>query len=160
METDVQGAAGRVDAPRHLWIVGGLAVLWNAIGAFDYLATQMEWAFYMGQFSETELDYFYGFPAWAVAGWAAAVWAGLAGAVGLLLRRRWAVGAFVVSLVGMAVSTLYSFGMSEGAAVMGTGGVIFSVVVAAVAVFLLLYARRMAARGVLGGSAPQGDPGP
>lgn len=152
METDSPAAAAGADAPAHLWIVGGLAVLWNAIGAFDYLATQMEWAFYMDQFSEAELDYFYGFPAWVVAGWAAAVWAGLAGAVGLLLRRRWTVGAFVVSLVGMAVSTLYTFGMSDGAAVMGSGGVIFSVVVAAVAIFLLLYARRMAARGVLGAS--------
>ena len=28
-------------APLHLWIVGVLAVLWNAIGAFDYSATQL-----------------------------------------------------------------------------------------------------------------------
>ena len=26
-------------APVHLWIVGILAVLWNAIGCFDYYAT-------------------------------------------------------------------------------------------------------------------------
>ena len=26
-------------APVHLWIVGILAVLWNAVGAFDYFAT-------------------------------------------------------------------------------------------------------------------------
>lgn len=152
METDSRAATGGGDVPAHLWIVGGLAVLWNAVGAFDYLATQMEWAFYMDQFSGAELDYFYGFPAWAVAGWAVAVWAALAGSVGLLLRRRWAVGAFALSLVGMAVSTLYTFGMSDGAAVMGSGGLIFSVVVAAVGIFLLVYARRMAARGTLGAS--------
>lgn len=152
MEANAQATVGRGAVPRHLWIVGVVAVLWNAMGAFDYLATQMEWSFYMDQFTEAQLDYFYGFPAWAVAGWAVAVWSALAGSVGLLLRRRWAVGAFALSLIGMAVSTLYSFVLSDGAAVMGTGGVIFSVVIAAVAIILLLYARRMAARGVLDAS--------
>lgn len=149
MESRAAAAESPATTPKHLWIVGGIALLWNAVGAFDYLATQFEWQFYMSQFSEEQLAYFYGFPAWAVAGWAVAVWSELAGSVGLLLRRRWAVGAFALSLAGMAVSTLYSYGMSEGAEVMGTGGVVFSLVIAAVAIFLLLYSRRMAARGLL-----------
>lgn len=48
------------------------------------------------------------------------------------------------------MSTLYSYGMSEGVEMMGTGGAAFSVVAAVVGVFLLLYARRQARRGVLG----------
>lgn len=139
----------RSEVPKHLWIVGGLALLWNAVGAFDYLATQLQWEPYMSQFSEAQLEYFYGFPAWAVAGWAVAVWTGLAGSVGLLLRRRWAVGAFALSLAGVAVSTFYTFAMSDGAAVMGTGGVVFSVVIAGVGVFLFVYSRRRATRGAL-----------
>ena len=54
-------------APRHLWIVGTLAVLWNAIGAFDYSASQLRLDFYMSQFTPEQLEYFYGFPTWAVA---------------------------------------------------------------------------------------------
>jgi hypothetical protein len=27
--------------PLHLWIVAVLALLWNAVGAFDYVATQL-----------------------------------------------------------------------------------------------------------------------
>lgn len=146
---DAENPGGRAAPPRHLWIVGVLALAWNAVGAFDYLATQLELEFYMSQFSEAQLAYFYGFPAWAVGGWAVAVWAGVAGSVGLLLRRRWAVGTFVVSLAGMVVSTIYTYGMSDGAAVMGTVGLAFSVAIAAVAVFLIVYSRRQAARGVL-----------
>lgn len=37
--------------PRHLRVVGGLSLLWNAFGAFDYLMTQLQVAAYMGQFS-------------------------------------------------------------------------------------------------------------
>ncbi len=140
---------GRARAPVHLWIVGVLSLLWNAMGAFDYLATQLELEFYMGQFSEEQLAYFYGFPAWAVAGWAFGVWAALAGSIGLLLRRGWAVWAFAISLAGMVVSSVYTLVLTDGAAMMGAGGVAFTVVIWVVAIFLLLYARAQAKRGVL-----------
>lgn len=142
-------AAGRRRTPVHLWIVGVLALLWNAIGAFDYLATELKLDFYMSQFTEQQLAYFYGFPAWAVAGWAFGVWGGLAGAVGLVLRRRWAAWAFAVSLAGMAVSSLYTLVLSNGAEVMGTSGAVFSAVIWVAAIFLLLYARVLAKRGFL-----------
>lgn len=78
--------------------------------------------------------------------WAVAVWGGFFGCLALL-RRRWAVGLFVASLVGFVLTTCHNFGLSDGADVMGTGGVVFSVVIGAVAVLLLVYARRMARRG-------------
>jgi hypothetical protein len=119
------------------------------MGAFDYLATQLRLDFYMSQFTQEQLDYFYGFPAWAVAGWAFAVWSGLAGSVGLLARRKWAVWAFAVSIAGMFVSSIYTLLLSEGAQMMGAGGMIFTVIIWLVAIFLLLYSRAQAKRGVL-----------
>jgi hypothetical protein len=59
------------------------------------------------------------------------------------------VWAFAVSLAGMLVSSIYTLGLSDGAQMMGTGGVIFTVVIWAVAILLLVYARAMANRGVL-----------
>jgi hypothetical protein len=49
--------------PFHLWIVGILALLWDAIGAFDYSATQLRMEAYMSQFTPEQLEYFYAFPA-------------------------------------------------------------------------------------------------
>lgn len=136
-------------APRHLWIVGVIAVLWNAIGAFDYAATQLRLESYMGQFTAEQLEYFYGFPAWAVAAWAIAVWSSLLGSVALLLRKAWATWLFGAALVGMALTTLYNFVLTDGAALMGGGAVAFSAVIWAIALFLFFYARAMAGRGVL-----------
>jgi hypothetical protein len=135
--------------PVHLWIVGVLALLWNLMGAFDYLATQLELDFYMSQYPQEQLDYFYGIPAWAVSGWAVAVWFALGGSIGLLLRKKWATWAFAVSIVGMFFSTLHGYVLSNGAEVMGTIGIVFSVIIWVIAIFLLLYARAMANRGVL-----------
>lgn len=140
---------GRRPTPIHLWIVGILALLWNSIGAFDYLATQMQLDFYMSQFSEAQLAYFYSFPSWAVAGWAFGVWGAFAGSIGLLLRCKWALWAFGVSIVGMVVSSIYNFGLSNGAEIMGTGGMVFTVIIWTIAILLLVYTCRQTKNGVL-----------
>lgn len=137
------------ETPLHLWIVGVVSLLWNSVGAFDYLATKLRLDFYMSQFSEAQLDYFYGFPAWFTVFWALGVWGAVLGSLALLLRRRWAVGLFGVSLLGLIVTSTYSLFLSDGLEVMGSGGAAFSAVIFLVAVGLLVYARKMSARGVL-----------
>ena len=93
--------------PAHLWIVGALALLWNAFGCFDYVMTKTGNAAYLAQFSPEEVAYFSNFPAWLTALWALGVWGALAGAVLLLLRSRHAVLAYAVSLFGMITSFGY-----------------------------------------------------
>ncbi|MBY6203589.1 hypothetical protein [Halomonas denitrificans] len=135
--------------PMHLWIVGILSLLWNAMGAFDYLATKLRLEFYMNMFTEAQLAYFYDLPLFFTVFWAVGVWGALFGSVALLLRRRWAVALFALSLVGMIVGSIYTLFLSDGIEIMGAGGAIFSAVIFVVGVFLLVYARRMAAAGVL-----------
>jgi hypothetical protein len=142
------GETGR-KIPIHLWIVGVLALLWNGMGAFDYLATQLELEAYMSQFTEEQLAYFYGFPGWVTSFWAIAVWGAVVASIGLLLRKKWSVWAFAVAIAGMVMTSIYNFGMSNGAEVMGSGGVIFSIVIWVISILLLLYARAQAKRGVL-----------
>jgi hypothetical protein len=141
--------AGRPRTPVHLWIVGVVSLLWNAMGAFDYLATHLKLESYMSQFSEEQLAYFYAFPAWATSGWAFGVWGALAGSIFLLMRRKWAVWAFAISLAGMAVSSLYTLVLSDGVAIMGSGALIFTAVIWVIAILLFIYARAQAKRGVL-----------
>jgi hypothetical protein len=135
--------------PRHLWIVGTLALLWNAVGAFDYSATQLRIESYMSQFTPEQLAYFYGFPAWAVAAWAIAVWSSLLGSLSLLLRKAWAVWLFGIAIAGMIITTIYNFVLTDGMAVMGAGGAVFTAVIWLIALLLFFYARAMAQRGVL-----------
>ncbi len=144
---DKAGASFRT--PVHLWMVGILALLWNAMGAFDYLATQLELDFYMTNFSEEQLSYFYGFPAWAISGWAIAVWSALAGSIGLLLRRKWSLYAFVVSIAGMVVSSIYTIGMTNGFEIMGPSSIYMTVVIWVISIFLVGYTCRQVKNGVL-----------
>jgi hypothetical protein len=136
-------------APLHFWIVSVLSLLWNAVGAFDYSATQLRVESYMSAFTPEQLEYFYSFPAWAVACWAIGVWGALLGSIGLLLRQRWAVWAFGASILGMALTTIYNFGLTDGIRLMGPGAIAISAVIWVIALFLFFYARAMAKRAVL-----------
>jgi hypothetical protein len=95
--------------PAHLWIVGALSLLWNCFGGYDYTMTRMHNVDYIkssmpGADPTAVLAYVDGMPLIAQIGWGLGVWMGLLGAVLLLLKSRWAVWAFAVSLVGMAMS--------------------------------------------------------
>jgi hypothetical protein len=138
-----------VKTPAHLWIVGILSVLWNAVGAYDYTATQYRLESYMSQFTPEQLEYFYGFPMWMDAAWAIAVWGSLLASFGLLLRKAWSVSLFGLAIAGLAATSVYSGVLTNGMAIMGEGATMFTVLIWVIALFLYFYSRAMAERKVL-----------
>lgn len=133
--------------PWHLWVMGLLALLWNGYGAYLYVMSQTHDAGYMAQFTAGQRSYLDSYPMWMDAAWAIGVWGGVLGAVLLLLRMKWAVWAFVASVIALAVSLIYGQ-TSGGADIMGSG-VVFNAVIAFIAVLLAIYAARLMKRGVL-----------
>lgn len=138
-------------APWHLWAVGLVTLLWNAVGAADYVMTQIQYAPYMEQFSPEQLDYFRSFPIWVQASWALAIWLSVAGSLLLLLRSRFAGTALGLAVIFMVVTAIHNFiladvSMSE---IAGTEALIFTAVIFAIAVVLWIYARLMRQKGVL-----------
>ena len=138
-------------SPWHLWVIAIVSLLWNAMGAFDYAMTQTRNPAYMGQFTPEQLDYFYGFPTWVVACWAVGVWLAVAGSVLLLLRSASALWAFILSFLGMILTSVYSYGLAEVSMtdIVGTEAQVFMAAIVFVGLFLILYARRMKIAGVL-----------
>lgn len=139
-------------APWHLWVVGIVSLLWNAVGAFDYVMTQTRNESYMAEFTEDQLAFFYGFPTWVVAAWAVAVWLAVLGSVLLLLRKSAALWAFILSLVGMMLTSVYSYLLADVgmADLVGPAASLFSIAIIVVGLLLVVYARRMKLAGVLG----------
>lgn len=44
--------------PWHLWLIGVVALLWNAMGAFDYVMTQTRNDAYTSNFTAEQLAFF------------------------------------------------------------------------------------------------------
>jgi hypothetical protein len=137
-------------APRHLWVIGILALLWSAMGAMDFVMTQTKNEMYMSGFTPEQLTFFYGFPAWVVAAWAIGVWGGVIGALLLLFRRRLAVWVFLASLLAVVITTFHNFLLSNGMEIMGDAfSLILTALIFLFALGLFLYARAMHKRSVL-----------
>lgn len=100
-------AATQANTPVTYWIIAILSLLWNAFGGFDYWMTNTRNADYLKNFPPEMMTIIDAFPAWVTAAWACGVWGAVAGSVLLLLRSRFAVHAFAVSLAGLAASTVY-----------------------------------------------------
>jgi hypothetical protein len=142
-------------APKHLWIVGGLATLWNAMGCYDYTMTRMRNTDYLASAMpnvdpNAMLAWIDGFPLYAQFGWGLGVWGGLIGSVLLLMRSRWAVWAFALSLLGAVLSLGYQIIAAPPLA--GAEGMMSKAmpfVIIAVAAGLLYYSNRQKQAGVL-----------
>jgi hypothetical protein len=132
--------------PPHYWIVGVLSLIWNAYGGYDFVMKNMRVAAYVDRLPAELMQYLDELPVWAVGVWAAGVWGAVLGSLFLLLRSRFAVPAFAVSLIGLAVNGAYQLtsGMPAGAQPRG-----LTVAIWAVAICLAGYAAAMRGRGVL-----------
>jgi len=136
--------------PMHLWIIGVVTLLWNAMGAFDYLMTKTHNESYMEQFTPEQLEFFYGFPFWVNSTWAIAVWGSVLGSALLLARKSLAVPVFLVSLVAMALTFFHNFFLKNGMEIMGgVGPLVFTGAIVVVAIGLYMYSDRMKKAGVL-----------
>ncbi len=141
--------AGRA-TPVHLWIVGLLALLWNAFGCYDYLMTETGNAAYLANYAPDQLAYFNSLPGWLVAPWALGVWGGLIGAVLLLMRSRYAVWTFALSLLGCIAVVAYEMVATTMPASMTEGMMgIMPWIIILVAAFQLWYSWSQEKHGVL-----------
>lgn len=98
-----------VRTPWHLWVVGVVSLLWNAFGGYDFVmsVTQGETYWRASGMTDAMVAYYNAMPAWMYLPWVLGVWGAVAGSVLLLMRSRFAVHAFALSLLGAAVSLLY-----------------------------------------------------
>lgn len=138
--------ASRASTPWHLWVVGVLTLLFNAMGIVSYLTTKLGMLEQMGLTPE-QIAFMNAYPAWISAFWALGVWGAFAGSVMLLLRSRWAVTAMMVALVGLIGTTLGNYVILDVPAAMQAPAL--DVAIWAVTLFLLFYCRQMAKAGVL-----------
>ena len=148
MATQPQAAA---KTPVHLWVVGIVSLLWNCFGAYDYVMSHIGG---LGYFESMGLDaeafaWFNALPTWSVAAWAVGVWVSFLGSILLLLRSRHAATAFLVSLVGAAISFAYQFGSARPASLEGGMATVMPIVILVAIVGQWYYARRMTVAGVL-----------
>ena len=98
--------------PTWFRIASWLALLWMLSGAAAFMADLTTDEAALAQMTAAQRELYEARPPWLFAVYAVAIVTGLAGAIGLLLRKAWAIPALAVSLVAVAIQFGYTiFGM-------------------------------------------------
>lgn len=137
-------------APWHTILTGWVAVLFNAIGVFDFVMSMAQGARYQASAGMTpdQIAHYQQMPGWMTLVWAVGVFTAFGASVLLLLRRRQAWPIFMLSLAAFLVSLFYTYVLTHGGTVMGPEMAITSAVIAVLLLLFGGYARLMTLRGV------------
>ena len=135
-----------VKAPWHLWVVGVLSLLWNVGGAWTFIQAQSGAPMDM---DAHEIAYFAAQAPWFVAVTDVAVVAPLLAAIAMLLRSRWAVHLYGLSVAAIVLTNAYDLAAGTALMLNDQGWLILELVTTALAILQLVYAIAMRGRGLL-----------
>ena len=134
-----------ISAPWHLWVLGGLLLLWNGFAAFDYVMTVIRYEPYLAGHPKEVLDYFFNAPLWMYIIWGVSMIGGLIGTILLLMRRRLAVPVYAIAWLSSVIAVAYTI-MNP---VPGMSNTLFAVAVILISFLIVIYFYWMQKRGVL-----------
>ena len=136
--------------PIWFWIVSVIALLWNSAGAYMYLQQAYNTEAHQAMYNTPELlEMVNSIPAWATAAFAIAVFGGVLGSIGLLLRKKWAKSIFVLSLIGIIVQMTYNVFISGAMEVYGPGAIAMPIMTLLFGIILVWFSKKGISKGWL-----------
>lgn len=126
-------------APVWFWIVSGLALLWEAMGCYAYLAQVSMGPEQLAALPDGQRQLFASMPIWVTAAYGVATWGGLLGAIALLMRRGWAWAFFIASLIAVLVQFGWSFLIAGAAELIGPSAYPLPIAIIVIAALLVWF---------------------
>jgi len=138
-----------MNSPTWFKAVAVVALLWNLLGCIAFFSDLRLSPEDLAKLPEAQQALYAARPAWAVAATATAVFGGVLGCLGLLLRKKWALPVLALSLLGILVQDFGLFVLAGGASLAGPVAIAMQGIVLAVGIGLVWLARKGIARGWL-----------
>lgn len=126
--------------PLFFWAVSVIAVVWYSFGVYNYLLQATMTTEGLDQLSNSDQNLYSDLPAWYISAFAIAVFAGLIGAIGLLIRKRWAYVIFIIAFLATGIQQFYV--LTE----INPRDIFISLSSIVIVVFLVWFSKRASAR--------------
>lgn len=138
--------------PRWYWVVAILVLIWSLIGVMAFIFDPGSNEAALAEMSDAQRALFAQRPGWIYVIYGLAVFASLAGAVGLTIRRRFSLAAFTLSLVLVIVQFSYVLFVLDAIGRLGlVEAAAFPLVVVLIGIFCLWLALHARSHGWLHG---------
>jgi hypothetical protein len=130
------------------WIIGIAALIWNLMGVSAYLGQAYMTNEALKILPKAEQIYYTNIPAWVTAAFAFAVFGGTIGCILLLIKKKFAIQLFLLSLLGVLTQFVYNFFIQDYMEV-SISNSIMPIIVIGVAAFLLWYSKKSKDDGII-----------
>lgn len=137
------------------WVISIALLLWGVGGTSIYIAYFVETPEEFALTAETAAnrqayaEYIAAIPLWAIAVGIIAAVTRLLGAIGLLLRRAWALSLYIISVVFFLVALFRAFVLANVSSVMSGPHISVELVFLALSIFAVWFARENKSKGIL-----------
>jgi hypothetical protein len=135
--------------PVTFWIIGVIALLWNLMGLMAYYGDMTISQDALSNMSEDWQQMYLTQPIWVKIAYGLATIGGTLGAIGLLMRKKWAVPVFLISLIGIVIQVSYNLFGTKLMEIASSSELMLPIMIVLIALFLWYYAKKSASRGWL-----------
>ena len=129
----------KTTVPKWFWAIAVFFLLWNLMGVSSFIQQVLMSDEAMAALPEAEQDLYNSYPLWTIIAFAIAVFQGTLGSIGLLMRKSWAIFAFIFSLFAIIPQMGYSLFYTNAREVYGPGTEVMPVMVIIIGAFLVWF---------------------
>jgi hypothetical protein len=129
----------RSGIPFWYWAVAAAALLWNQMGCVMFGIEMFAQETAMESMTQEQKAWVRSIPRWIYVVYGVAVSSGVAGSIGLFMRKNWSIAMFAVCLVAVSVQMIFTMILGGGLQVMGRSGLIMPALVIGIAAILLWF---------------------
>lgn len=114
--------------PLWFWVISILGLLWFLMDLMAFVMRVFMFDAMMSDMPENQQRLYIAMPSWVNVIFSLEVFGGVLGCIGLLLKKRWALVFFIISIIGVLTQTYYVYFMSDAISLMGAPAIIMPLV--------------------------------
>jgi hypothetical protein len=145
--------------PFWYWVIAAAALLWNLLGCLFFAVEMFAQEAAIHSMTEPQKAWARSIPGWIYVVYGLAVTTGVAGSIGLFMRKGWTIPLFRICLAAVIVQMAYTMLIAGGLRVMGPSAAVMPSLVIAIAAALLGFSWFARSRGWFGPVGPTAQRG-
>ncbi len=139
-----------VKLPIWFWIVAVVFLLWNIIGVMSFVGHTFITEEAISKLPSAERELYESYPQWATIVFAIAVFFGITGSLGLILKQKWCKMAFIISLFAIIIQMSHNVFFTKSIAVYGLAQAItMPILLVVIGTFLVWFSKYSSHKGWL-----------
>jgi len=124
------------------WVIGGLALIWNLMGAFAFYSDMTMTPESLAKMDEGMRSLYENFPMWKKIVYGTAVATGVLGSIGLLMRQKWCQILLLISFIALIIQGIHNLFMTNAMEVHGNFALIMQIVLIIIGGYLYWFSKQ------------------